>query len=197
MRKFWNDQCKRDTVTLLPVSLKTGKKNSHVRGALSTSGSRTLITRGGRFEPRSLYRQTLLLNLLSQAQTPFRFFTNWGPKLKFLTPVNSHKFIVCLKSINTASFGYFGRISMRPLCSPFKLFLFLLLICPVLISLLVQLQEPRRGRGESSSSLTGVQITQYLDVFSNPKVPHMYYWGFYETSSHSKVMLKILQAWLQ
>ena len=140
--------------------------------------------------------------------SPFPGFHNWleqltepikHPNLTLSCQFLSNLLFLCLKSIKAVCFGHFvGTISMRPCCSPFKLFLFLLLICPVLISLLVQLQELMRCRvGGSSSSLTGVQIAQYVDVFANPEAPHMYYSDFYETSSHSKVMLKILEARLQ
>ena len=46
---------------------------------LVPEGTEILITRNKEIRMKSLYKQTLLiLNLLSQAQILFRFFTNWA-----------------------------------------------------------------------------------------------------------------------
>ena len=74
-----------------------------------------LITRNKEIGLKSLYKQTLLkLNLPSQAQTLFTFFTNWASQ----PYLSTHKFIFCLKSIKSACFGHLiDPISMRPICA--------------------------------------------------------------------------------
>ena len=150
-----NGQWKRDTVTLCCL-LQSRKSISHVKGVLLTpTGRRTpLLPEVGNLGPEAcISKSCYFFNLLPQAQTPFRFFTNWAPQtqVSLLCQFLTNLLLLCLKSIKAAYFGYFlGSISMRPLCTQLKLVSFLL-ICLVPI-LLVQPQELKRGRGGISSS---------------------------------------------
>lgn len=108
----------------LPLSLLEHRKQIYVKVTfLELGGGETSLSPEiGNSGPQKNVQTTLdpsyfFTNLLPQAQTPFRIFTNSAPKPRFLCLVNSSQIdCLCLKIIKASFFGYpLSPISMRSL----------------------------------------------------------------------------------
>ena len=108
----------------LPLSLLEHRKYIYVKVTfLELGGGETSLSPEiGNSGPQKNVETTLdpsyfFTNLLPQAQTPFRIFTNSAPKPRFLCLVNSSQIdCLCLKIIKASFFGYpLSPISMRSL----------------------------------------------------------------------------------
>lgn len=129
---------------------------SHMKGALPASRGRTPLTpESGNSGWEACVNEPHYF-LITQVYIRFRFFTTWVPEsLSFFVLSVPHKFINLSKKYKGCLLwpllrSHFYETSM---CRNSNVFLFLLLICHVLMLLLFHAQEPKRVEGEISPSL--------------------------------------------